>query len=541
MSGHISISRVVDRNRTVRQEVYKLQVVLFRPHQRRRQAWVERLRRSGYDIKFVHDPERISGETDLVVIDTAVERWKEYVRLVQGQGKPIVLLTDSNTQLTEDEFESLGVAETVTQKEETDRVFAKFLCPKASGPTDRTKAQTQAAFPQYGRGLILTFEEPGAQESEQADSIQDEDKESGLTVAESEIEQAILRDMATGSTLSQRKAARQRSAERRSTKTIPAISEDHAFASDEVLMRDIKPPLTEDEEQDPPNSPAKGQTWPEDPVVQVADQTPFLPSARSRELPSLAAVYSAKGGVGKTTFLLHLAAILAKEGRRVCVLDLDLMHGTVASMLQIQPNKTIIDLVRRIDDPKAGRACLLPTKTGFSIVAAPLRPCTFRMKHEQLLAVLRFLKEETDIVLIDTPVHFDSLIKLALEQAEQLFLMTTDEPASIRSLVRMKPLLSSLQPTPELYMVWNRLTEQAPMEQWRENLPWPVMLELPEDPTVGKAVRSDQWIASSPCSPYRLRVKQLADRWLGVEPKRSGDKQNLLRRLLSNRNYMKTT
>jgi hypothetical protein len=42
---------------------------------------------------------------------------------------------------------------------------------------------------------------------------------------------------------------------------------------------------------------------------------------------------------------------LAKEGRRVCVLDLDLMHGTVASMLQIQPDKTIIDLVRRIDDP----------------------------------------------------------------------------------------------------------------------------------------------------------------------------------------------
>lgn len=531
--------------------MFDLQVVLFRPHQRRRQAWVERLRRSGYDIKFVHDPERISGETDLVVIDTAVERWKEYVRLVQGQGKPIVLLTDSDTQLTEDEFESLGVAGTVTQKEETDRVFAKFLCPKASGPTDRTKAKTQAAFPQYGRLQVLTAEDSGPHESEQADSIQDEDKEPELTFAESEIEQAIQRDMATGSTLSQRKAARQRSVERRSTKTIPTISEDPAFASDEVVMRDSKPPLTEDEEQEPPNSSAQGQkvtthenleAWPEDSVTQGATQTAFLsPSVRSRDLPSVAAVYAAKGGVGKTTFLLHLAAILANEGRRVCVLDLDLMHGTVASMLQIQPNKTIIDMIRRIDDPKACRACLLQTKMGFSIVAAPSQPCTFRMQREQLLAVLRFLNEETDIVLIDTPVHFDSLIKLALEQAEQLFLVATDEPASMKSLARMKPLLNNLRPTPELYMIWNRLMEQAPKEQWRENLPWPVMLELPEDPTVSKAVRIGQWIASSPCSPYRLRVKQLADRWLGVEPERPGDKRNLLRRLLSNRNYMKTT
>lgn len=527
-----------------------MQVVLFRPHQLRRQAWVERLRISGCDIKFVHDPERISGETKLVVIDTAVERWKEYVRLVQEKGLPIVLLTDCDAQLTEEELASLGAVGTVTQNEETYRVFSRFLRPNENHPTDRAETDALDAFPQYGRGLILTAEESGEQESEQTDSIRDKDKEPESTVAESEFEQAIQRDMSTGSTLSQRKAARQRSAKRPSTKTIPTIGEDHALLSDEVLMRDSKPPLTEDEEQEPPNSPAKGQititdeqieTWPEDPVAQVAAQTPFLPSVRSRDIPSVAAVYAAKGGVGKTTFLLHLAALLAKEGCRVCVLDLDLMHGTVASMLQIQPNKTIVDLVRRIDDPKASRACLLPTKMGFSIVTAPSQPCTFRIQREQLLVVLRFLKEESDIVLIDTPVHFDSLIKLALEQAEQLILMTTDEPASVESLVRMKPLLSSLQPTPELYMVWNRLTEQAPMEQWRENLPWPVMLELPEDPTVSKAVRSGQWIAISPCSPYRLRVKQLADRWLGVEPERSGDKRNLLRRLLANLNYMKTT
>lgn len=451
-----------------------LQVVLFRPHQRQRQAWVERLRKSGYDIRFVHDPERVAGETDLIVIDTAVGRWREYVRLVWGQGVPIVLLVGDDAQWESDGFTSFGVAGTVTQEEETDRIFARFQRPEESNPTGQVEAEVQATLPQK------------------------------VTVSGLENEQVMQRDTALGSTLSQRKA-RQRSA-------------------------DSKPLPTEDGGEDWSSDPPDGSNAP---IARGAPPAAIM--GRSRDLPSVAAVYAAKGGVGKTTFLLHLASRLAKEGRHVCVLDLDLMHGSVASMLHIQPNKTITELVRRIDNPSASRACLLQTKMGFSVVAAPLQPCTLRMKHEQLLAVLRFLKEETDIVLIDTPVHFDSLVKFALEQAEQLFLMTTDEPASIGSLMRMKPVLSGLQPTPELYTVWTRFTEQAQKEQWRENIPWPVILELPEDPTVGKAVRSGQWIASSPCSPYRLRVEQLVDRWLGKGPNRIDVKRNLFSRLLFGR------
>lgn len=519
-----------------------MQVVLFRPHQRQRQAWVDRLRQSGYDIKFVHDPERMTEETDFIVIDTAVGKWKDYVRLLKGRGAPIVLLVDSDAQLSEIEIASLGAVGAVMQEEETDRVFAKFKRPKESGLTNRPEAETLAAFPQYGRSLVLAAEESFSMEPQQADLIRKREKESESTAADLESEQGIQREKTMGSTLSQRKEARQRSAERFSTKNISEIHEDSALAPNEDPMQDggiSKPDQPEDREQGLWDNLVKGQqitTDEETAVTQgVPQSTPrFLPP-KSRDLPSVAAVYAAKGGVGKTTFLLHLAAVLAKEERRVCVLDLDLMHGTVASMLQIQPNKTIVDLVRRIDDPKASRACLLQTKMGFSIVAAPLQPGAYRIQREQLLAILRFLKEETDIVLIDTPVHFDGLIKLALEQTEQLLLMTTDEPASMESLVRMKPLLSSLRPTPETYTVWTRLTEQPPKEQCRENIPWPVILELPEDPTIGKAARSGQLIASSPCSPYRLRVKQFADRWLGMEPERSGYKRNLLMRLLSNR------
>ncbi|MFC0213866.1 CpaE family protein [Paenibacillus chartarius] len=519
-----------------------LQLVLFRHnHSQRTKAWIERLKQSGYDVKSVHDPDRISGETDFIVIDTTVGRWKDYVRLLEGHGIPVVLLTESDEMFTEDELASLGATGTVSPEEETDQVFARFLRVKESDPSDQEASDDQTAFPQYGRTLMLSE----VKEPKQEGLLHEKRIEPEASVAASDLKP--FNPLDAGKVLSQRKAeaVRQRLTERSSVESVSENHEHRTMASLEPLFQDYMPAKTalpEVEEREPGNNPVKARSfttdeetegWPDDLAAQRMRQSPPLPSPRRRrDLPAVAAVYGAKGGAGKTTFLLHLAALLSKEERRVCVLDLDLMHGTVASMLHIRPNKTIVDLARRIDDPKASRACLLQTKMGFSIVASPLQPGTFRMEREQLIAILRFLKEETDIVLIDTPVHFDSLIKLALEHAEQLFLMTTEEPASMESLARMKPLFSSLRPTPELYTIWNRLSEPAPKEVWRDELPWPEMLELPEDPTVGKAVRSGEIIASSSCSPYRLRVKQLADRWLGVEPERPGGKRNLLRRLL---------
>ncbi|MED0680905.1 AAA family ATPase [Aneurinibacillus thermoaerophilus] len=245
---------------------------------------------------------------------------------------------------------------------------------------------------------------------------------------------------------------------------------------------------------------------------QKESETP-VSAELARYAPSVFAAYAAKGGVGTTTFLLHLAEKLAREGGRVCILDLDLMHGSVASTLQLQPNKTIADLVRRIEDVKASQACLLETRMGFFIVAAPAQAGTLVLEREQLIAVVRFLKSEMDTVLIDTPVHFDTITKLALEQAEQLCLITTDEPASIRNLGRMKPFLSALYPSPDIAVVWNRMREKIPKDRLRELLPWPNALDLPEDEAVGEAVRRGECATKG---PYAARIHAFVDRyWFG--------------------------
>ncbi len=68
-------------------------------------------------------------------------------------------------------------------------------------------------------------------------------------------------------------------------------------------------------------------------------------------------VFSAKGGVGKTTFSTNLGAYLAATGSRTLLVDLDLAFGDVAISLQLLPERTMTDVVAmsgHLDDQGLG-------------------------------------------------------------------------------------------------------------------------------------------------------------------------------------------
>lgn len=264
----------------------QLQVALFRTRQRERKSWIVRLRDSGYDIKFVNDPDRFTGEMKLVIIDTSVERWKEYIRLVQGQGIPVVLLVDRDTRFSADELIVLGAAGTVTQEEETDRVFDPFLHPNENDPADQSEQETRVEFPQYGRTLVLTARESASKEPRQADLNQEMEKESATAVVETKSEPLIQQHEALGGTLSQRKASRQSSAERSSNEGARAIQGNSDSASEQTDLQKgafPKPRVTESLEQMEPVKPFAESRILEDENRELSDLRGDVPQRIANE------------------------------------------------------------------------------------------------------------------------------------------------------------------------------------------------------------------------------------------------------------------
>lgn len=90
----------------------------------------------------------------------------------------------------------------------------------------------------------------------------------------------------------------------------------YLFTSDEADEIDLSPSAVPEDEEP--------RTWIELANLAINQNKPPGSYERADNVPRTVAFYSYKGGVGRTTALVHTAAILAQRGNKVLVVDLDL-------------------------------------------------------------------------------------------------------------------------------------------------------------------------------------------------------------------------
>lgn len=148
-------------------------------------------------------------------------------------------------------------------------------------------------------------------------------------------------------------------------------------------------------------------------------------------------VFSAKGGVGKTTFAVNLAAALASRGGRVCLVDLDLAFGDVSISLQLQPQHTIADAVPLAEtlDRDGVLSLLTAHKSGLTVLAAPSEPYLRETVPAVLVGeALDVVASEFDWVVIDTPPGFDDHVLQAFDRSDLLVLLVTPDIPALKNL-----------------------------------------------------------------------------------------------------------
>lgn len=155
--------------------------------------------------------------------------------------------------------------------------------------------------------------------------------------------------------------------------------------------------------------------------------------------PLVLCVYSPKGGVGKTSISVNLAARLAYTTRlQVCIVDLDIAFGNVGTRLGLY-NPTVRELLNEphIDGESLARNLVYDRRSGLFALLAPLRPETGVNRRKFSPAaykkILSLLKERFDVVILDCPVELrDPLVSgFALPEAGKVCMVVNNEQATL--------------------------------------------------------------------------------------------------------------
>lgn len=156
------------------------------------------------------------------------------------------------------------------------------------------------------------------------------------------------------------------------------------------------------------------------------------------------------GGCGTTTVITHVAQALGRaldDGKRICVVDLDLQSGDVASFVGQNPRITVADLLAAGErlDAEFLRSAVTDSNKGFSLIAAPdvITPLE-SVDTDSLLRLLTLVRREFDYVLIDLPADWTSWALSVAVASSEVLLVTDLSIASLRQARRRLDLLASV-------------------------------------------------------------------------------------------------
>jgi pilus assembly protein CpaE len=181
------------------------------------------------------------------------------------------------------------------------------------------------------------------------------------------------------------------------------------------------------------------------------------------ELGTVVAFASTKPGSGASTVAAQSAfAIQRLTKKRVLLLDLDLMGGTIGFYLKIQHQHSFVDLLYRENLPDQEEWELLTAHLdGIDILPGPEEPQTTTLDPGRLSMVMQMVRKQYDFIVMDLPSIFHRTALLAFSEASSAYLVTTAELPSLHLTRKAIEMLNTVGFEKSRYsLLVNRLSRQ---------------------------------------------------------------------------------
>ena len=165
-------------------------------------------------------------------------------------------------------------------------------------------------------------------------------------------------------------------------------------------------------------------------------------------------VTSGKGGTGKTTVTGGVASCLARLGKKVLCIDMDIGLRNLDISLGLN-DRALMDF----SDVALGRCPLdraavsHPDLPGLFLLTAPMT-LSPALTGERVRALLSAARERYDYIMIDSPAGLGPGFRLAVCGADRALVVATNDASSLRDAQRTVEELSQLR---QVHLVMNRI------------------------------------------------------------------------------------
>jgi pilus assembly protein CpaE len=193
--------------------------------------------------------------------------------------------------------------------------------------------------------------------------------------------------------------------------------------------------------------------------------SPSAPAPRAPAEPtaagSVVALFSPKGGAGRTTIAVNLAVAAVGLGRRVVLVDASFQFGDVALLLNLSPkDKSMFELVPELDaggDPDNVDTFTVPHQSGLSVILAPPSPeMADVITPSGVKLVLDALRARYDLVIVDCASWFNDVTLGILDTADTILTLLTLEITTIKDVRLFLEVAEKLGYESKIQLVLNR-------------------------------------------------------------------------------------
>ncbi len=155
-------------------------------------------------------------------------------------------------------------------------------------------------------------------------------------------------------------------------------------------------------------------------------------------------ITSGKGGVGKTTVTANVGASLAKLGKKVVVVDMDIGLRNLDVVMGLE-NRVVYNIMDIIEGRCKISQALVREKhlSNFFLLPASQMHTKEDVKIEAVDEIISIIKESFDYVLLDSPAGIENGFRSASSPANEALIVVTPDVSSVRDADRVIGLLEN--------------------------------------------------------------------------------------------------